>query len=334
MSGNKTDNGVHEVGTDETLKAYQDDTPGQQVEKYLSQIADVNEARQKKHFSTKYPNPLKGYPYQKEEIKEEVIAEAKEFNAKKELADLKKLDKLLEKAYKDMNRLQYGKSLHLMNLHDGIIEGRRTIQEYTLEIERGNLDGPIEQSKIMKTLKEVAIDDTLATLQSEGTNLTDNPFRLGSYMYFECINEARKLVAEDRYVLTEVDKQIIETVLGEFEVYEGNMVPLDCPMIMEEEDKKDVKLNSPKVGGPKKYYVYVKDGDKIKKISWGDTTGLKVKLNNKKARASFVARHKCDTKNDKTTAGYWACRLPYYAKQLGLSGGGDFFWQSKYRYTL
>ena len=67
MSGNKTDNGVHEVGTDETLKAYQDDTPGQQVEKYLSQIADVNEERQKKHFSTKFPNPLKGYPYQKEE---------------------------------------------------------------------------------------------------------------------------------------------------------------------------------------------------------------------------------------------------------------------------
>ena len=67
MSGNKTDNGVHEVGTDEIRKAYQDDTPGQQVEKYLSQIKEVNEAVQKKHFSTKYPNPLKGYPYQKEE---------------------------------------------------------------------------------------------------------------------------------------------------------------------------------------------------------------------------------------------------------------------------
>jgi len=89
---------------------------------------------------------------------------------------------------------------------------------------------------------------------------------------------------------------------------------------------KKVKLNDPIRGGAKKFYVYVKDGDKIKKISWGDTTGLKVKLNNKKARASFVARHQCDTKNDKTTAGYWACRLPYYAKQLGLSGGGDFFW--------
>ena len=178
----------------------------------------------------------------------------------------------------------------------------------------------------MKTFHELAIHETVDSLQETNTNITDNPFRLGSMMYFEVINEARKRLSEDRYVLTEVDKQILETDLCEFEVSEGNIVPLDCPMIMEEEDKKDVKLNSPKVGGSKKYYVYVKDGDKIKKISWGDTTGLKVKLNNKKARASFVARHQCDTKNDKTTAGYWACRLPYYAKQLGLSGGGDFFW--------
>lgn len=178
----------------------------------------------------------------------------------------------------------------------------------------------------MKTFHELAIHETVDSLQETNTNITDNPFRLGSMMYFEVIKEARKRLSEDRYVLTEVDKQILETDLGEFEVYEGNMVPLDCPMIMEEDDKEDVKLNSPKVGGSKKYYVYVKDGDKIKKISWGDTTGLKVKLKNKKARASFVARHQCDTKNDKTTAGYWACRLPYYAKQLGLSGGGDFFW--------
>jgi hypothetical protein len=177
----------------------------------------------------------------------------------------------------------------------------------------------------MKTLREVAIDETLESLQSEGINLTDNPFRLGSTMYFEIIKEARKLIAEDRYTLTEVDKQIIETDLGQFEVFEGNIVPLDCPMIMEE-DEKEPELNKPKVGGSKKYYVYVKDGDKIKKISWGDTTGLKVKLKNDKARKSFVARHQCSTKNDKTTAGYWACRLPYYAKQLGLSGGGDFFW--------
>ena len=51
-----------------------------------------------------------------------------------------------------------------------------------------------------------------------------------------------------------------------------------------------------------------------------------MKLGNEKARKSFAARHKCSQQKDKTTASYWACRLPHYAKQLGLSDGGNFFW--------
>ena len=72
--------------------------------------------------------------------------------------------------------------------------------------------------------------------------------------------------------------------------------------------------------------LYVKDGGKTKKVTFGDTSGLSVKFKDPKARASYVARHNCDTANDKTTPGYWSCRLPRYAKQLGLSGGGSFFW--------
>ena len=41
---------------------------------------------------------------------------------------------------------------------------------------------------------------------------------------------------------------------------------------------------------------------------------------------NFASRHNCDTKNDKTKAGYWACRLPWYAKELGMKGGGRYFW--------
>jgi len=178
----------------------------------------------------------------------------------------------------------------------------------------------------MKTFKDQALVETLDTLQETNTNILDNPFRLGSLMFFETIKEARKLVSEGRYRLTEVDRHILETDIGDFEVYEGNLVPLDCPMIVEEEEKKQPELNKPKAGGPKKYYVYVKDGDKIKKVTWGDTTGLKVKLGNEKARKSFAARHKCSQQKDKTSAAYWACRLPYYAKQLGLSDGGSFYW--------
>ena len=80
--------------------------------------------------------------------------------------------------------------------------------------------------------------------------------------------------------------------------------------------------------GPKKYYVYVKDPKtgNVKKVTWGDTTGLKVKLSDKEARKSFAARHDCENAKDRTKASYWACNLPRYAKQLGLSGGGSFFW--------
>ena len=46
---------------------------------------------------------------------------------------------------------------------------------------------------------------------------------------------------------------------------------------------------------------------------------MKAKINDPEARKSFAARHKCDQKKDKTKAGYWACRLPRYAKALGLS---------------
>ena len=52
---------------------------------------------------------------------------------------------------------------------------------------------------------------------------------------------------------------------------------------------------------------------------------LAVKLKDPKARASFAARHDCENKKDKTKAGYWACRLPRYAKSLGLSGGGTWW---------
>ena len=68
-NGNKTDNGVHEVGTEETRLAYQNDTPGQQVEEYLSQIALQNEEKQesaRKHFSQVFDNPLKGFPHNEE----------------------------------------------------------------------------------------------------------------------------------------------------------------------------------------------------------------------------------------------------------------------------
>ena len=51
---------------------------------------------------------------------------------------------------------------------------------------------------------------------------------------------------------------------------------------------KTVKLNDPIRGGSKKFYVYVKDGDRIKKVSFGDTTGLSIKRDDPARRKSSV----------------------------------------------
>ena len=158
----------------------------------------------------------------------------------------------------------------------------------------------------------------------EGTLIENNIYRVGSEKYFEYFQEKRKLYKEGKLEVTGFDKTLLEGDIGEYAKYFHKNVPLDCPMV----EEKDVELNKPKVGGPKKYYVYVKNPDtgNIKKVTFGDTTGLRVKLDDKEARKNFSARHNCEQQKDKTTAAYWSCNLPRYAKQLGLSGGGNFFW--------
>ena len=162
--------------------------------------------------------------------------------------------------------------------------------------------------------------------------LTENVFRMYSANYFKLFREARKLYREGLYTPIDAsEKELLETDIGEFalktEGERSEKVPLDCPMIEEDKDEK-VELGKPKRGGPKKFYVHVKDPStgNIKKVTFGDTSGLKVKLDDPAAAKSFAARHRCSTQTDRTSAAYWSCRLPRYAKQLGLSGGGSGFW--------
>ena len=109
-----------------------------------------------------------------------------------------------------------------------------------------------------------------------------------------------------------------------FDLYEGKYVPLEMPMVEAPE------LNKPKrSSGPSKYVVYVKDPKtgNVKKINFGDAKGgLSAKINDRDAARNFASRHNCDMKKDKMKAGYWACRLPKFAKELGMKGGGNYFW--------
>jgi hypothetical protein len=71
-----------------------------------------------------------------------------------------------------------------------------------------------------------------------------------------------------------------------------------------------VTLNKPRrlSGGNKKFEVFVQDGDKVKRVTFGDPN-MEIRRDDPKARANFRSRHSCDTKKDKTTAGYWSCRM-------------------------
>jgi hypothetical protein len=163
--------------------------------------------------------------------------------------------------------------------------------------------------------------------------LTENTFRYGSEAFLDLWQEARWLHDNNQMIFEGVDKQLLEeTEIGKFDFYNGKLVPID--LLMEEVDleeadkkKKTPPIGKPKRGGSKKFYVYVrKPGGGVKKVSFGDTTGLSAKINNPEARRAFAKRHDCANKKDRTKASYWSCRLPRYAKLLGLKSSFSGFW--------
>ena len=163
--------------------------------------------------------------------------------------------------------------------------------------------------------------------------ITENTFRYGSESFLDLWQEARWLHENKQILFDGADKQLLEeTEIGTFDFYNGKLVPID--LLLEEVDleeadkkKKTPPIGKPKRGGSKKFYVYVrKPGGGVKKISFGDTTGLSAKINNSKARAAFSKRHDCPNKKDRTKASYWSCRLPRYAKLLGIKSSYSGFW--------
>jgi hypothetical protein len=71
-----------------------------------------------------------------------------------------------------------------------------------------------------------------------------------------------------------------------------------------------VTLNKPRriQGGNKKFEVFVMDGDRVKRVTFGDPN-MEIRRDDPKARANFRSRHSCDTATDKTSARYWSCRM-------------------------
>ena len=83
--------------------------------------------------------------------------------------------------------------------------------------------------------------------------------------------------------------------------YQGKQVSLDKPS----------RITKGEAGyGRKKFKVYVKDGDKVEKVMFGQPNMRILRYSDKKRRG-FRARFNCDTNppKDKTSARYWSCKF-------------------------
>jgi len=81
-------------------------------------------------------------------------------------------------------------------------------------------------------------------------------------------------------------------------IYRGKKVALNKPRRIREGEPGH---------GRKKSVVYVKDGDKVKKVMFGDAN-MSIKKNQKGPRANFRSRHNCDEPGPRTKARYWSCK--------------------------
>ena len=195
-----------------------------------------------------------------------------------------------------------------------------------------------EWSKPMELQKDIQISEGLRYHLDNKIPLGESVYRYGSSNFFLLLKEVKFLYSKDLIKLNENDIFIVNDFDSKIRL-NGEVIQLGRIMESEEDSEilneaeyqgKKVEIGKPKRGGSKKFYVYVKNPKtgKVKKVSFGAKAGggnLAVKLKDPKARKAFADRHNCDQKNDKTKAGYWSCRLPRYAKLLGLSGGGKWW---------
>ena len=129
---------------------------------------------------------------------------------------------------------------------------------------------------------------------------------LGNYMVEQGLQEFDIDISTD--IIMDEDDMLEESYHGDdfFEMY-GWIHQCQATINEAKHQGRDVTLNKPTQGDVKKFKVYVKCGDSIKKINFGDPD-MKIRKSNPGARKSFRARHNCKDKSDKCTAGYWSCK--------------------------
>ena len=139
----------------------------------------------------------------------------------------------------------------------------------------------LTRDKFKQILAEGALfSDGLRYHLKHGLTLNESIYRQGSEGFLELVIEARKWYNEGMLAVSPEDLEIIKSDLGERGIYEGQEVMLDYPIDEEAHDMleaeykgRKVKLNKPKRGGKKKFYVYVRN-PKTKKVSYIGETAI------------------------------------------------------------
>ena len=74
--------------------------------------------------------------------------------------------------------------------------------------------------------------------------------------------------------------------------------------------KDSMECNKPRrdIQGGKKSVVKACEDGKEKIVRFGDAN-MEIKRDNPERRKNFRARHNCDQQKDKTTPGYWSCKM-------------------------
>lgn len=93
--------------------------------------------------------------------------------------------------------------------------------------------GPLLTESKVKSL----LSENLSYHIDNNISLMENVFRIGSDAHLSMIKEARKLYSRGVLDLCEEDEGLMETHLGEFDLFENEIVPLDLPMIDLKESK-------------------------------------------------------------------------------------------------
>lgn len=163
----------------------------------------------------------------------------------------------------------------------------------------------------MKSLSNFKISENLKYHLDNGLSLSECIFRYGSESHIELIEEVRDLYQNGKILLEGRDKVIAELKTGKPAIYKGKKVKLHLPDYDNTAGKKfRVYIETDKIDEETGYPV-------AKILRFGDPERT-VKNHDKQAADSFQARHRCDTKTDINTAGFWSCNLHIFWEHLNL----------------